>query len=300
MSSIDSVLVAIVDKVKAILTTDLLVDEDDPSFPVAGTAYVYPGHPQPEDLQKDLERQLVHVSVFCDAHGERRVPTMRKEWATLTEPDVDLTATLSGPLLQGGDVGVAASGSITFGGAVNAGAMVMFTIGSVTVPYAPVAAATMTAVAAGAAVAINAHAEAGALVTATSVGAVLTITADVTGAEQNNTVLGIALGGQGTVRAALRRQVAQVDIDIWAYDNDSRALFANSIDDGLAEVSVLLDASQTGIRIMYKNSVTSDIEIRHGVYRRVLRYTVEYVRTKTAATYSVLQHQTTVEVQENP
>ena len=280
MSSIDSVLVAIVDKVKAILTTDLLVDEDDPSFPVAGTAYVYPGHPQPEDLQKDLERQLVHVSVFCDAHGERRVPTMRKEWATLTEPDVDLTATLSGPLLQGGDVGVAASGSITFGGAVNAGAMVMFTIGSVTVPYAPVAAATMTAVAAGAAVAINAHAEAGALVTATSVG--------------------IALGGQGTVRAALRRQVAQVDIDIWAYDNDSRALFANSIDDGLAEVSVLLDASQTGIRIMYKNSVTSDIEIRHGVYRRVLRYTVEYVRTKTAATYSVLQHQTTVEVQENP
>jgi hypothetical protein len=225
---------------------------------------------------------------------------MGNQWETITTPDVDLVGTCSGELLQGGSTGVAASGTITFKGTVNAGTMMIIEVGDLYVPYKPATAATMTAVALGAAAAINAHVDAGALFLATSALGVLTITTLATGEDQNTTHLGIAVGGEGTIRAVTRRQIAQVDVHVWAYDNASRELVSNLIDDGLSQVAWIADVDLSGIRLDYKATITSDAEVKHGVYHRVLRYTVEYVRTKTVTTYSVLEPLTTIAVDENP
>lgn len=282
MASIDSCLDALVNIIKT-----AVADQEEEHF-------VYKGWPQPEELERDIAECRPNISVYCGEHGERLNLAGAMPFVVTTEPTTALLAAVSDVKLTGGGVATSAAGTITFTGTTTPGTIMIVEIGGLYIPVKPASNATMTVVAAAVAAALNASAAFNALYLATAATNVVTITKILVGADGNTKNLGIKIGGTGEMTAVTRKQTAPVEVHVWAYDNDSRRNFADAVDDLLADTGFLLLDDGTSARLMYKGTSQTDAEIRHGVYRRILRYTVEYVRTKTVPVVSVLETLTTI------
>ncbi len=284
MANLDLVMDAIRVSVDAALTAENL------------SGYVaYKGWPNPEELAKDLAALKVNVSIAPDAHGERRLPTLARSFQLTSEPVVYLMATVSGPMLAGGGVGTPASATITLAGIVNAGLATMVNLNHVPVAYSPVLAETLEETAAGIATAINANVSLNTSFVATALGAVITIAAIVNGVQNNAVPLTFKIGGTGYLSKETGRTSAVFTVHVWAYDDESRALYANAINDALSDIDALPFSDDTYGRLVYVRTLQTDMEEKEGIYRRILFYQVEYARIRRITGTQVLEGVTQLE-----
>lgn len=285
MSTVDQVLDAARDLVTQALSG---LQTSPPSF------YAYKGWPQPEELASDLANKVVHVSVYSDDLGERETTIGIDRAEQSKAPVVNLSAQLSAIKLQGGDAVTPAAGTITFAGTVDPGVIMLVSVNGKSASYSPATGAYLADVATGLAAAINADATLSGVVVASASAAVVTLTALTPGVDGNAITFGLKIGGTGEVTRRTRQQAARIEIHVWAYDDASRALYANTIDDAFAEAHFLMPADGIPSRLTYRSTIQTDAEIKHGVYRRVLHYTVDYSRTRVADAVQVLEGLTTV------
>jgi hypothetical protein len=297
MASIDDVMTAMVDQIALLLTAkgeeELLPDYR-----------VYMGWPHPEELARDLTNKVVNISVYTDEIGEKLKDSFIMTGIEVEPPVVNLTATQSAAKLRNGAPLVAASATITLAGSVNNGVFTLFKLTladgltSYYASYKPIPGDTLTNVAAGLTAAINASTPMNTYVTAASVGAVVTVTANVLGEAGNLIALDFSIGGEGKMVGETRRQSSIFEVHVWAYDHPSRRLISDIIDNGFAQVHFLCFPDHSAGRLTYSRSKQTDAELRHGIYRRMLYYRVEYGRTLEARGFSVLEGLVTVEVED--
>lgn len=257
--------------------------------------YAYPGPPDPNELREHIDARICHVSIQVKGKGNRLDMPVPQTVMT-QEPDVRIEATAPALQLQGGDVGVSATAYADFSGIVTPKLNLLVTINeSIYVAYhTENTTPTLTALVAALAAAINAKAEAAAVVTASSVGERLTLTATTPGAEGNAITFGIGIGGTGMMMTKVRQQRDQFDINVYTYDDPSRELVSDAIDVALEEAGFLVSGDEPPMRMLYEGRTQLDMEIRYGLYRRILHYTVEYNMTSSAEAYTVLKGIVTV------
>lgn len=280
MASIDDCMDAMVAAVKAVTVT---LDENA----------VYAGWPDPQELEKDLEQYTVHITVYSSSHGEKLEMGYLQPMQELVPPSTGLTGAVSADLIIN-------TGTITLGGTLGLfdGTFTIAEIHKSFVTFKPDPKKTINQNATLLAAAITADADMIALnIDAVAVGPAVTVTVQPASSVFGRAIhLGFPIGATGKNIVGTRQQKAGVEIHVWAYDNASRKLFCNAIDDALAATHFLDLTDGSAARLMYQSSTQTDIEVRHSVYRRILRYTVEYMRTQIVPTFKVLETQSTIDV----
>ena len=309
MAAPDDVLDAIVDAITTALNSQVssIWTQTRPNPAGLTPIRVYKGWPTPEELDTDIENTITNISVFWPGQGNVTT-TFTTTTVVASEPTVSLTANLSSAQLQGGNATTAASATITFSGSVTSGTITMFILNgtptsvngstlnpnAAAISYVPAANETLAQVATGVAAAINANSTANTQVTASASGAVVTITASSVGTAGNAITVNFQIGGTGNLIQSFRQQRETFQIHIWAPSDDDRKFFANLVDMTFAQAEFLEMATQDAGRILYKTMIQSDAESRHGIFRRVLVYTVDYPSTVLIPAVAVLDAAVTV------
>lgn len=256
--------------------------------PAAPAHKVYRGFPIPETLNNDLRNNIVHISVAMAPGGERADDQMLTTMDQITDPDVQLTAVISGTQLNAASTNVPATGTITLSGTVVAGTRTMTQVGDVYVPYGPTAGDAPDVVAAGVAAAVNANTDAAAIATAVAVGNVVTITTLANAAIGKRVAFDFKIGGTAQFADETGRRVAEFQINIYGYDDPSRVLYSNAVDVGLSALDFLVPENDVPGKLVYARTQQIDRELSHVVYRRTLVYSVQYTQTALTTGYQVL------------
>lgn len=255
---------------------------------------VYPGWPHPEELNKDLQGFRTNISIYPQQGSEKRAPVPMTSNIALP-PVIGLVAVASNTQLQGGAVGVSATGTVTFSGVVGNGLNLLLKIDSVYVAYhpthpaPPAAPLTLADVASQYAAIINADAAASAIVTASAAGNVLTLTAKTAGPAANAIEFWLRVGGTGSVLTLVEKHQLTMQVHVWSYDHPTRMLFADAVQSVLDDNQFLVAPDTSPIRLTFSKVGMADNEIHLGIYRRVLHYEVEYSTTRSAEAYTVLE-----------
>lgn len=265
------------------------------------------GWPTPEELDSDIENSITNISVFWPGMGSLTT-TFTTAPVSVSTPTVSLTANLSSTQLQGGTSSTPASATITLSGSVAVGTITMFLLNgtptsvnqstvnpnAAAISYIPTTNEALSSVASGVAAAINANTVANTQVVASASGAVITITAAQAGTTGNSITINFQIGGTGYLIQSFRQQRETFQVHVWAPSDNDRKFFANLIDLTFAQTDFLDMATQDAGRILYKGMIQSDSETRHGIFRRVLVYTVDYPSTVLIPAISVLDAAVTV------
>lgn len=267
MASIDTVLDGVVAAI-ATVVTGLDVE-----------AIVYKGWPHPEELDADLAKRVCHISVYPSEAGQKTTSHGTGKSQVVREPVVDLTKVVSADEIAPGD-----SATITLGGTVNDGVFSILELAGEYVPYKPVLDMNPDQVAIGIYDAVRAWEPLDGKVTVAVTDNVVTITND-TDAKIN---LAYKIGGTGQYGTIIRTQSGEVQVHVWAYDDQSRQVLSDAVDDHFGEETVLSFADCSGGNLSYVRMAQNDSEIRQGIYRRILFYSVEYSKVRLDEAYQVL------------
>ncbi|MDE1179496.1 hypothetical protein [Paraburkholderia sp.] len=89
------------------------------------------------------------------------------------------------------------------------------------------------------------------------------------------------VGTSATAVEEIRRQKRLIQITIWAPTPDARKIVASTIDGSLADTAFITMPDFTEARVMYHDSPMTDMLSKARIYRRDLRYFIEYATTKT-------------------
>lgn len=221
-------------------------------------AIIYPGWPQPAQLDQDMAAGLVHVSVWARGDGTNttRYPSAWKE----TAPAVH-TLTLA---VDGNTVTVGGKVTVPQVVAVNGQAYAVKTIDTLAKIAAALAALVQGA---------------------SSAGAVLTVP---TGIRQ----AGVA--ANATITRELRRQTDSVQLSIWAPTPELRSATAKALDAAMADIRFLEMPDHSSTHIVYTRSLSTDLRENAHIYRRDLFYQVEFATTESAFATQILTTATTV------
>jgi hypothetical protein len=249
---------------------------------------VYRGFPVPETLNNDLRQNIVHVSIAVAQAGDRADDSMITSMQQLTDPDVQLTAVVSGTQLNAASTSVPATGTITLSGTVVAGTHTMTQIGDVYVPYTPPVGATPAQVATAVASAVNANTDAAAIATAVAVGNVITVTTVGNAVNGHRVKFDFKIGGTALMVEETGRRHVEFQINVYGYDDPSRARYANTLDTALSAMDFLVPEDDVPAKLVYVRSQQIDRELSHVVYRRTLVYSVQYTQTALTTGYQVL------------
>jgi hypothetical protein len=179
-------------------------------------------------------------------------------------------------------------GTITLAGTVVEGTHTMVHVGSAYVPYTPSPGDTSDQVAAAITAAVNADSVASTIVTANVVGSTITLTTLANAVNGQRVVLEFHIGGTAQFAAETGRERAEFQVNIWGYDDDSRALYSNTIETALNSLGFLVPDSDVPAKIDYVRKRQVDRELSHVVYRRTLVYSVQYTQTALTTGYQVL------------
>ena len=224
---------------------------------------VYRGWPIASHLAPALQQGVCTVSVFPVPGSSRRATRYFPQWTSLGEPPATLTATVSGNTVT---IGGSPSTSQTVG--IRYGSLLAASVAS----YRPVVGDTVNSVASAL----------GALIAGASVsGAMITMPA--------NQEIDAAVAADQTAWMETRRQEQNIWVIGWCNTPATRDNVVKAVDGGFAS---LLDASGnltdqfplsdgSSARILYISSHTDDQAQRSGIWRRDLRYVVNYPTTIT-------------------
>jgi hypothetical protein len=231
---------------------------------------VFPGWPQPAALDADMRVGICNISIY-PTPVEQNVTRFPKQWQQVSVTPPTLTLTVSGR-------------TITVGGAMptpfSAHNLAVLMAGSAFV-YALQATDTLTTIATALATLIAA-----AYPGTTSSGAAITL-------PNAGPIPKARVGSVGQSIMEIRRQKRLFQIVIWADTPTSRDTIAQAVDPALADVQFLTMPDGTAARLIYRDSPVTDGLQKERIYRRDLRYSVEYATTKIQTTATVIAGQAT-------
>lgn len=220
----------------------------------------YRGWPEQTQLMLDLQAGNAHVSVFSDPGAARNTTRFERLWQWKSLGTPTLTATVS-------------NNTVTFGGTGGAGqvAGVQYGPGKQPLAYCYRLGASDTP-------STVAGALAGLISGASASGAVLTLPVGPVVAE---------VGADSVAIMETRRQVQMERVSVWAPTPAARDSISSLIDAQLTMVRNLVfpDGSVSNV-ITYRGTYQNDYPARDKVWRRDLKYEVEYptIVTQTAPT----------------
>jgi hypothetical protein len=213
---------------------------------------VYRGWPNAALLDADIAAGRAHVSVFSEPSMGRNTTRYQDEWTTPTPIAKTLTATVAGA-------------AITFGGTAALGHVVGIQVGNgtapVAYPYRVQAGATPTSVAA----AFDAM-----IPGATAAGAVLTLP---------TTAFRVAVVRDQASWLETRRQVQIMRLSTWTPTPAARDAVAGALDVALSRTRWLPLADGSSGRLIYQGTHVYDATGKAAIWRRDLRYEIEYATT---------------------
>lgn len=220
---------------------------------IGAAAIVYPGWPQPAQLDKDIAAGRVNVSIWARGDGANTT-RYQSTWQETGAPMATLTLTAT------------SENTVTIGGTVAVHQVVAIN-GQ---PYAVQDDDTLAGIAA---------ALAALLPGATSDGAELSCPTGIRHA---------AIAANGTVSREVRRQTDTIQLSIWAPTPALRAATGRVLDNALADARFLTMPDGSSARVNYMNTRNSDESANALIYRRDVLYRVEYATTVSAVATQVI------------
>lgn len=214
---------------------------------VGAPVVVYPGWPQPAQLDKDIAAKKVNVSVWARGDGSNTTRFRSQAWQETVAPTATLTLETAGD-------------TVTLGGIVSAPQVVAVNGQAYAVQATDTLESIVTALAA-------------LLPGSSNAGTVLTCPGGIRHA---------AIAANGTVARVVRSQTDTVQIIVWAPTPDLRAKVASAIDSALAEERSLLMPDHSCARVMYQSTRSTDESANALIYRRDILFRVEYDTTVSA------------------
>lgn len=241
---------------------------------VSSTAYpcrIFPGWPEPDQIDIDMVASppVVNISVYAAPGMERNTTRFPREWFDQFKGTATITATLAGVV-------------VTIGGSITVGQYVSVLIGTQSAySYAAQAGDTLTTFAAALAALIP---------SATVVGAIITLPLTTQGLTK------VRVGAPGTIIQELERTNQLFMVSVWAPNNAIRTAVSTLIRPVLAAIDYFSFPDATVGRVLYDSSHNISIMQKQNVFRRDIRYWVEYATCITQPGYpiTIFQNQLTV------
>ena len=248
-----------VEQALALLATQALYPSGISLAPaVAALCKVHRGWPLPRELDADMKASnIIVVSVFAQRNASRNTSRYPREWQLAqTQPAATMTAAVAGA-------------AVTIGGTPSDGQVVALIVNDATAyAYRPLSTDTAADVAAGLAAMISG---------ASVVGAVVTVPGS------NQRVTARVEADAVTVRE-LRRQEHSFTITVWAPTPALRDAAASVVDFNFAGTDRVTLPDGFSARMRYVSTGEDDSPQRGILFRRDLRFLVEYPTTETATT----------------
>lgn len=230
---------------------------------VAGpVASIYPGWPNPQQLDVDLPQGIVHVNIY-PWKQDRNTTRYMETWQVSAAPAPTITAIINGV-------------TVTLGGAAGPGQNIAVLANGLAFVYQTVQGDTLASAAAALAAIINAE-----IAGTTAVGAqiILPATADIKAAR---------VGASGTIAKGIRNQERIFMTGIWAGSPAARDAVAKIVDPAISGPRFLVMPDGYAARIVYHGSLLNDSEQKMGIYRRDLLYSVDYATTIAEQAWEVV------------
>jgi hypothetical protein len=232
---------------------------------------VYPGWPNPQQLDKDLPQGLkpgdsrtpiVHVNIY-PWKADRNTTRYMETWQVQAAPAPTITAAINGV-------------TVTLGGTPGPGQNIAILANGLAFVYQTVSGDTLLSAAAALAALINAV-----IPGTTSSGAqiILPATARIAAAR---------VGGSGVAAKGIRNQERIFMAGIWAGSPALRDAVAKVVDPAISTPRFLTLPDGYAARIIYHGSALNDSEQKMGIYRRDLLYSVDYATTITEEEWEVV------------
>ena len=225
---------------------------------VAALCKVHRGWPLPRELDADMKAgNIVVVSVFAMRNASRNTSRYPREWqAAQTQPDATMTATVDGA-------------EVTIGGTPSDAQVVALIVdGATAYAYRPLATDEAADVAAGLADLIDG---------ATAVGAVVTLPGSAPRVVARVEADAVAV-------RELRRQEHSFTVTVWAPTPALRDAAASVVDTLFAATDRVTLPDGFSARVRYVSTGEDDSPQRGVLFRRDLRFLVEYPTTETMTT----------------
>jgi hypothetical protein len=246
--------------VLASLVTGLMYPNGTGAQSAVGTAVrAYPGWPVAANLDSDLKAGKVNVSVFPTAVESNRTRYLRKWQSGEAQPQsIFLTASANLIVVSGQVPAPFVSHNLAV------------LISNVAYLYPVQPSDTLTSIAAAIASLLAVDYPG-----TSSVGGTITMGQSFHGAEI------VTRGGTvATASRELKRQQRLVQITVWAPTPDLRTRVASALDVAFADIAFLAMPDGSAARLMYHDTPMTDMLEKAHLYRRDLRYFVEYATTQ--------------------
>lgn len=215
---------------------------------IAADVRIYHGWPLPAQLDTDLAAGKAHVTVW-PTPSEKNTTRYNRDWEDLAITSATITATTAGV-------------TVTLGGTVTAGQVVLVNVDGRSYARANIAGDTLASIAAAMAALVAVDR------TASSAGPILAIPGALD--------LVARVATTGNTARELRREDRVFQISIWCNTPTKRDLLAAPIDRALAKILRMdLPDGSVGL-VRYRTSVQIDEHQKAQIYRRNLMYSVEY------------------------
>lgn len=228
-------------------------------------AKIYPGWPDPVQLQDDLQRspRIAHVSVFPSPTAKNTTRHLAS-WEQITAPAPTLQTSVAGQ-------------AITLAGTVTVPQAVALIIDGKDYVYAVQVADTLATIAAALAAAVNADQP------ASAAGAVITIP----GAER----LIARIVSNGTSGKEVAREERMFTVSVWAGCFDDRDPLARLLEPVFANLDRLTMPDGSAATVRYGGSTQVDSQQKQGIYRRDITVYVDYalILLRTDTTIAIVQ-----------
>lgn len=236
---------------------------------IAGqVASIYPGWPNPQQLDVDLPKGIVHVNIY-PWKQDRNTTRYMETWQVSAAPAPTITANVDGV-------------TVTLGGAAGAGQNIAVLANGLAFVYQTLRGDTLASAAAALAAIINA-AIAGTTAAGTQI--ILPATADIKAAR---------VGASGTIAKGIRNQERIFMTGIWAGTPAARDAVAKIVDPAISNPRFLTMPDGYAARIIYHGSLLNDSEQTMGIYRRDLLYSVDYATTIAEQAWEVVIVETNI------
>lgn len=217
-----------------------------------GSVKLYRGWPESSLLDADLVAGNSHVSVFPETGMSRLTTRYEDQWKTASPVTPTLTVSVSGS-------------TVTFGGSGGSGQVAGVLVGAGATPssfaYRVLTTDTPTSVA---------SAFAAMIAGSTVNGPALTV--------PSSSVQAL-VGADQTAWLETRRQIKSFRVDVWCPTPAARDAVASLVDSTMAQFRWLALADGSAGRLLFVSDATEDKSSKDRVWRRWMRYSVEYPTT---------------------
>lgn len=208
------------------------------------------GWPLKESLDADLKQGIANVTVYSVPGSSRLTTRYPEAWRVAVPAVTTISALITGnQVVFSGTTGIAQLVGIRCGG----------------VPYVVLAAPQDTPASVAAALA--------ALIPgASSMGATVTV--------PNTVHLTARVIGYATLTRELRRQLQALRVTCWCPDSATRDGVAAAVDLAFAKAKFVVTSDQSACRLLYAGTYPEDGPSKDALWRRDLRYSVDYPTTE--------------------